>query len=40
MYLKDVLQIILVVFMVGTLGTVVIGIIIIAVNGKLKKKSY
>ena len=33
MYLKDVLQIILVVFMVGTLGAVVIGIIIIADNG-------
>ena len=33
----DVLQIILVVFMAGALGAVVIGVIAMAVNGKLNK---
>ena len=38
-YMKhmDVLQIVLVVFMAGTLGAVVIGVIAMAVNGKLNK---
>jgi len=37
-YIKmDVLQIILVVFMAGALGAVVIGVIAMAVNGKLNK---
>ena len=35
----DVLQIILVIFMVGALGAVIIGIIAMAVNGKLNKNS-
>ena len=34
----DVLQIVLVVFMAGALGAVVIGVIAMAVNGKLNKK--
>lgn len=33
----DVLQIVLVVFMAGALGAVVIGVIAMAVNGKLNK---
>ena len=37
MYLKDALQIIFVVFMVGNLLTVFLGMIAIAFNGKLKK---
>ena len=38
-YMKDmdILQIILVVFMAGALGAVVIGVIAMAVNGKLNK---
>jgi len=38
-YMKDmdVLQIVLVVFMAGALGAVVIGVIAMAVNGKLNK---
>ena len=35
--IMDVLQIVLVVFMAGALGAVVIGIIAMAVNGKLNK---
>ena len=35
MIIMDVLQIIMVVFMVGALGAVVIGVIAMAVNGKL-----
>ena len=34
----DVLQIILVIFMAGALGAVIIGIIAMAINGKLNKK--
>ena len=34
----DVLQIILVIFMAGALGAVIIGIIAMAVNGKLNQK--
>ena len=37
MLFMDVLQIILVVFMAGALGAVVIGVIAMAVNGKLNK---
>ena len=37
MYIMDVLQIVLVVFMAGALGAVVIGVIAMAVNGKLDK---
>tara|TARA_B100000700_G_scaffold283524_1_gene336004 strand:- start:1462 stop:1695 length:234 start_codon:yes stop_codon:yes gene_type:complete len=37
MFIMDVLQIILVVFMVGALGAVVVGVIAMAVNGKLNK---
>ena len=33
----DVLQIVMVVFMLGALGAVVIGVIAMAVNGKLNK---
>ena len=33
----NVLQIVLVVFMVGALGAVIVGVIAIAVNGKLNK---
>ena len=33
----DVLQIVLVVFMAGALGAVIIGVIAMAVNGKLNK---
>ena len=33
----DVLQIVLVVFMAGALGAVIVGIIAMAVNGKLNK---
>ena len=33
----DVLQIVLVVFMVGALGVVIVGVIAMAVNGKLNK---
>ena len=33
----DVLQIVMVVFMVGALGAVVVGVIAMAVNGKLNK---
>ena len=38
-YMKDmdVLQIVLVVFMAGALGAVIIGVIAMAVNGKLNK---
>ena len=38
-YMKDmdILQIILVVFMAGALGAVIIGVIAMAVNGKLNK---
>ena len=35
--IMDVLQIVLVVFMVGAFGAVVIGVIAMAVNGKLNK---
>ena len=35
--IMDVLQIVLVVFMAGALGAVVIGVIAMAVNGKLNK---
>ena len=38
MLIMDVLQIVLVVFMAGALGAVVIGVIAMAVNGKLNKK--
>ena len=37
MNIMDVLQIILVLFMAGALGAVVIGVIAMAVNGKLNK---
>ena len=37
MYNMDVLQIVLVVFMAGALGAVIIGVIAMAVNGKLNK---
>lgn len=37
MGIMDVLQIVLVVFMAGALGAVVIGVIAMAVNGKLNK---
>ena len=37
MITMDVLQIVLVVFMAGALGAVVIGVIAMAVNGKLNK---
>ena len=37
MVIMDVLQIVLVVFMAGALGAVVIGVIAMAVNGKLNK---
>ena len=37
MIIMDVLQIIMVVFMVGALGAVVVGVIAMAVNGKLNK---
>ena len=37
MFIMDVLQIVLVVFMAGALGAVVIGVIAMAVNGKLNK---
>jgi len=37
MTIMDVLQIVLVVFMAGALGAVVIGVIAMAVNGKLNK---
>ena len=37
MHFMDVLQIILVVFMAGALGAVIIGVIAMAVNGKLNK---
>ncbi len=37
MLFMDVLQIVLVVFMVGAFGAVVIGVIAMAVNGKLNK---
>ena len=33
----DVLQIVLVVFMVGALGAVIVGVIAMAINGKLNK---
>ena len=33
----DVLQIVLVVFMAGALGAVIVGVIAMAVNGKLNK---
>ena len=38
-YMKDmdVLQIVLVVFMAGALGAVIVGVIAMAVNGKLNK---
>jgi len=35
--IMDVLQIVMVVFMAGALGAVVIGVIAMAVNGKLNK---
>ncbi len=37
MVIMDLLQIVLVVFMAGALGAVVIGVIAMAVNGKLNK---
>ena len=37
MHFMDVLQIILLVFMAGALGAVIIGVIAMAVNGKLNK---
>ena len=37
MIIMDVLQIVMVVFMLGALGAVVIGVIAMAVNGKLNK---
>ena len=37
MHSMDVLQIVLVVFMTGALGAVIVGIIAMAVNGKLNK---
>ena len=37
MVVMDVLQIILVVFMAGALGAVIVGVIAMAVNGKLNK---
>ena len=39
LYMKhmDILQIVLVVFMVGALGAVIIGVVAMAVNGKLNK---
>ena len=37
MFFMDLLQIIMVVFMVGALGAVVVGVIAMAVNGKLNK---
>ena len=37
MHSMDVLQIVLVVFMAGALGAVIVGIIAMAVNGKLNK---
>ena len=37
MNIMDVLQIVMVVFMLGALGAVVIGVIAMAVNGKLNK---
>ena len=37
MLIMDVLQIVLVVFMAGAFGAVVIGVIAMAVNGKLNK---
>ena len=37
MVIMDVLQIVLFVFMAGALGAVVIGVIAMAVNGKLNK---
>ena len=37
MVIMDVLQIVLVVFMVGALGAVIVGVIAMAINGKLNK---
>ena len=37
MHVMDVLQIILVIFMAGALGAVLVGVIAMAVNGKLNK---
>ena len=37
MNIMDLLQIIMVLFMVGALGAVVVGVIAMAVNGKLNK---
>lgn len=37
MHVMDVLQIILVIFMAGALGAVFVGVIAMAVNGKLNK---
>ena len=33
----DVLQIIMIIFMIGALGAVIVGVIAMAVNGKLNK---
>ena len=37
MHFMDILQIVMVVFMLGALGAVIIGVIAMAVNGKLNK---
>ena len=37
MHIMDVLQIVMIVFMVGALGAVVVGVIAMAINGKLNK---
>ena len=37
MKIMDVLQIVMVVFMLGALGAVVVGVIAMAINGKLNK---
>ena len=37
MNIMDVLQIIMIVFMIGALGAVVVGVIAMAINGRLNK---
>jgi len=37
MSIMDVLQIIMIIFMIGALGAVIVGVIAMAVNGKLNK---
>ena len=37
MHIMDVLQIIMIVFMIGALGAVVVGVIAMAINGRLNK---